>query len=177
MVCCFLIIEIHIINVTVCQMYQPSIYHGLSSSKKNLGYVFCRVVVVVEMFHFFKTRQPFLAAELAAAKMPSATLLLTLLDWDHMKEVLEAEADPEAVEPVSCNLLRTAAPWIWWIFWSCKIYSHQPSDRPLLIMWFIIKDIVSMGFEVFHLFKHYSHSWLLCWRRQKCHQQHFCLHR
>ena len=91
MVCSFFIIEIHIINVTVCQMYQPSIYHGLSSSKKNLGYVFCRVVVVVEMFHFFKTRQPFLAAELAAAKMPSATLLLTLLDWDHMKEVLEAE--------------------------------------------------------------------------------------
>jgi len=35
---------------------------------------------IVEMFHFFKTRQPFLAAELAAAKMPSATLLLTLLD-------------------------------------------------------------------------------------------------
>jgi len=41
---------------------------------------FCRVVVVVEMFNFFKTPQPFLAAELAAAKMPSATLLLTLLD-------------------------------------------------------------------------------------------------
>ena len=81
MVCCFLIIEIHIINVTVCQMYQPSIYHGLSSSKKNLGYVFLQSTSsIVEMFHFFKTRQPFLAAELAAAKMPSATLLLTLLD-------------------------------------------------------------------------------------------------
>jgi len=27
-----------------------------------------------------------------------------------MKEMLEAEADPEAVEPVSFTLLRTAAP-------------------------------------------------------------------
>ena len=49
--------------------------------KKNLGYVFLQSTSsIVEMFHFFKTRQPFLAAELAAAKMPSATLLLTLLD-------------------------------------------------------------------------------------------------